>query len=692
MKLLTNSLIALSAAVLVYCSYYLYKELTSRVEKTGGEVIGSIVFKKKNASRRYTDSVIWEEIAQESDIYNYDAIRTMEYSSAVLTLKDGTKIELDQNTMLVVIMNDKVVNINFDQGGVTAQNASGSQSSITLNSKDASISLDKGNISVNSDESGMNIHLNSGAAKVSAGGKELAISSDESATLKNGVAESGKETYIPEFPGRNSYLVAFGKTRPVNFAWRSATAGEVTVEISLNNKFQTIYKSFKTKKNEYALELPAGDYYWRVTKGKLMSYPVKFTILSDGKPELTSPYSNQKITLTEGSEIVTFRWEKSRYAVNYEITAARDKNMKDIVLNLTSRINTISTDRFEPGTYYWSVKSIYSPGIISDSTVTGPGTFSIDKRQFALLRPTPLDPGQITVGNSFNLNWKGVQGAKNYKVEIASDPDFGKVLLTKTPPGTFTKINDKLPVGKYYWRINALRGDKTSEWSETAQLAVTEPVQISAVLPAAGAVLYNKPETVNFSWSDPNKGESYLFEMADSNDFRNLKESRETSSSDLTVKAPGDGIYFWRVKLRDKSGKTIAQSQVSDFTIPAELQIPVLTAPKDNSKITPGIRKRIRLEWVKIAGVSEYEVEIFQRVAGIDKSLTIYTVKTNYIELANEMLYKPGQFTWLVRARKTKGGKVTAFRESKKSFFEISEVELLPAPKLKTAPVLFNVK
>jgi hypothetical protein len=52
---------------------------------------------------------MWEEIAQESPVYNYDAIRTLEYSSAVISLNDGTSIELDQNTMLVVISAGRVL-------------------------------------------------------------------------------------------------------------------------------------------------------------------------------------------------------------------------------------------------------------------------------------------------------------------------------------------------------------------------------------------------------------------------------------------------------------------------------------------------------------------------------------------------------------------------------------------------------
>lgn len=366
MKYLANIVIAISIGFLGYCSYYLYKELTSHVDKKGGEVIGNIVFKKKNASRRYTDSVIWEDIAQESEIYNYDAIRTMEQSSAVLTLKDGTKIELDQNTMLVVIMTDKALNINFDKGGVTAQNTSGSQSSIVLNSKDASIALNKGDISVNSDDGGMDIHLNSGNAKVSAGGKELSITPDVAATLKNGVAESSNEELIPEYPKHNSHMVSFDKSMPVSFSWKSGATGEAKVEIALNNRFNPVQKSYTSRKPSLTAELPAGDYYWRVVKGKSVSRSVKFSILSDKKPELMTPYSNQKIVLTEGAENVTFRWDKSKYAVNYEITVARDKEMSDIALNLTSRINIISASQLEQGNYFWRVKSIYPEGMLAD--------------------------------------------------------------------------------------------------------------------------------------------------------------------------------------------------------------------------------------------------------------------------------------------------------------------------------------
>ncbi|HNX24117.1 MAG TPA: FecR family protein [Spirochaetota bacterium] len=690
MKYWTKSPIFLSVVFMVLCSYFLYRELTERIDKTEGEVIGTITFKKRSASRRYSDNVIWEEIEQESDIYNYDAIRTQEYSSAVVSLKDGTRIELDQNTLLVVILSDKGLNINFDKGGVSAQSGSGVNVPITLKSKDATIALDKGNISVNSSDAGMNIHVNSGSAKVAAQGKELNITSAETATLKDGVAESKKGSLFPEFPEHNSNLIAFGKFRAVKLSWRSEPQGEVSVEISHSSDFKNIVKSYKSGKSSLEINLPSGDYYWRITRGNITSHPVKFSILSDRKPDLITPHMNQKISVTEGAEIVTFRWGKSEYASAYELVAARDSKLSDVVLTLMSKINIISTPKLDAGKYYWAVRNIYPSGIISDPSLSGPSVFDVEKLKFVQTKPVPLDQGPVTTAGPFNLNWKGVQGSKGYKVDLSSDQDFNNILVTKNSGNTFVKIENKLPEGKYFWRVSALSGEKVSATSITAILTLIRPVQIIALSPQPGAVLFDKPDNVKFTWRDPNNGDKYVLEVSDRSDFRNVKQSYLSSIPEADLKTPGEGDHFWRVMLKDNSGNIIARSSVNEFSIPGDLRIPVQIIPKDNEKIIPGLKKRMRFEWVKIAGANEYEIEIFQRVAGVEKPFMIYSSKLNYIELTNQSMFNTGTYSWLVRAKEVHKGMVAASKESKKFHFEVEQVMLLPAPVVKNPGVIFK--
>jgi hypothetical protein len=673
-----------------FCSYFLYRELTERIDKTGGEVIGTITFKKKSASRRYSDNVIWEEIEQESDVFNYDAIRTQEYSSATVSLKDGTKIELDQNTLLVVILSEKGLNINFDKGGVSAQSGAGTKIPITLQSKDATIALDQGNVSVNSSDTGMNIYVNAGSAKVASMGKELNITPLEVAVIKNGVAESSKGSLFPVSPEHNANLISFVKERSVKFAWRSETPGEVRVEISHNNDFRNIVKSYKSVKSSMEINLPPGDYYWRVARAGVASHPLKFSILRDKKPELIAPHMNQRISVTEGSEIVSFQWEKSEYASSYELTASRDSKMTDVVLTLASRINIISTPKIDAGKYYWTVRSIYPPGITAESALTGPSFFEVEKLKFVQAKPVPLDHGPVTTAGPFDLSWKGVTGSKNYRVDLSSDTEFKNIIETKKSYNTFVKIEKKLPEGKYYWRISALNGEKVSATSVTAELILIRPAQIITLNPQPGAVLFDKPENLKFVWRDPNNGDRYTIEISDMRDFRNIRQSKTSSIPETDIKIPGKGSYFWRVILKDSAGNTIAQSAASDFFIPGDLRTPVQILPKDNDKVIPGMKKRLRFEWSKISEANEYEIEIYQRVAGVEKTFMIYSSKLNYIELSNQSIFRPGVYSWLVRAKEVRGGKVVASNESKKNYFNVEEVVLLPAPVVKNPGVIFK--
>ncbi len=690
MKFWTRFLVLLSLVGFGFCSYYLYREFTAQIEKKGGESIGTISFKKRIAARRYTDSVIWENIALDSAIYNYDAIRTQEYSSAVISLKDGTKIELDQNTMLVVILSEKGLNINYDRGGVSAQSGSGTVNPITLNSRDATISLDSGDVSVNSSGTGMDIAVNSGKAKVSAAGNDFEITPEQTATLKNGIIESKKVSLFPEKPEQNSYILAFNKTIPVSFAWRSEPRGEVRFELSRSAAFSRIIKSYKGSNENLQIKLVPGDYHWRIVRGNNKSRNIKFTVLADQKPNITTPYMDQQVVLTEGSEIVTFRWEKSRYASAYEITAARDHNMTDIVMKLSSRINTISTSGLDAGTYFLTVKSLYPSSIIPDSIISGPTRFTLGKMRFSLSRPVPLDPGPVTTAGPFLLNWKGVAGAKTYKVEIALDPDFKAIFFSKKTKNPFLKVDEKIAKGKYFWRVSALSGDSYSDTSITAHILVSEPVRIAAVLPQKGAVIPVAASVINFSWRDPNNGKKYLVEISESPDFGNVLKSLRSGKENITITNPGAGSFYWRIKLLDKRGSIIAGSPVSDFVVSREMKAPVPVMPKNNENILPGLNRSIRFKWSKSPGATEYEVEVFQRIAGVEKPLMIYTSSRNYLSQSNISMYKTGSYSWIVRAKRIKKGKLVAFKESRKSFFEVESADLLPPPQVKKVEVFFK--
>ncbi len=160
MKFWNKSFITILILLFLVCSYFLFEEITEHVKETGENAIGTIIFIKKSASRRYASNVIWEDVEQRTEIYNYDAISIPENSSAVIILKDNTKIDLDQNTMIVAILNDKVLSIDLEKGAISVKSGSGANGAINLKTKNSVILLEEGEIAVNSNNDSIKISLN----------------------------------------------------------------------------------------------------------------------------------------------------------------------------------------------------------------------------------------------------------------------------------------------------------------------------------------------------------------------------------------------------------------------------------------------------------------------------------------------------------------------------------------------------
>ncbi|MNS51185.1 hypothetical protein D3C72_838530 [compost metagenome] len=72
------------------------------------------------------------------------------------------------------------------------------------------------------------------------------------------------------------------------------------------------------------------------------------------------------------------------------------------------------------------------------------------------------------------LEWKKVEGATNYVVEISSTPDFSKVLLTKNIKGNRYLIKEQIPLGKIYWRVRAESptSNEFSDWTSQREFTV----------------------------------------------------------------------------------------------------------------------------------------------------------------------------------------------------------------------------
>lgn len=72
------------------------------------------------------------------------------------------------------------------------------------------------------------------------------------------------------------------------------------------------------------------------------------------------------------------------------------------------------------------------------------------------------------------LEWKKVEGASNYRIEISDKADFSRTLISKSISGNRYLIKEKVPLGRIYWRVRAeAKGDaEMSEWTEKREFTL----------------------------------------------------------------------------------------------------------------------------------------------------------------------------------------------------------------------------
>ena len=153
MKLSKSDILApfFGVSILAVLGYLLYMDLTGQSGPGNTEVIGKIVAKRNIAERKYSTQVIWNEIFKDSKVYNYDTVRTADQSETLIRLKDGTEITLNENSMILLSLSEKEVDIKFMQGTINARQtgAPGTKTQkVNIESGESKISLKDGAVSL----------------------------------------------------------------------------------------------------------------------------------------------------------------------------------------------------------------------------------------------------------------------------------------------------------------------------------------------------------------------------------------------------------------------------------------------------------------------------------------------------------------------------------------------------------------
>jgi hypothetical protein len=696
MKLLNREILLVAVCILMISGsvYSLYRELTGRITKSSADAIGTIVFKKKNAERKYAEFVIWEDIAGNSPVFNYDSIRTFRDSAAYIHLKNGAEISLDEDTMIVLVADEKGVKISFDKGTVSAKNTASGAANISFNTKDVSISVNKGELALKKTENDLDINVSSGDALVDSGkGEVKKIESNVNAHITNGKTEVRKIRVIPELPADSTFFITYRTADTVEFKWKSEVKGDDTVQVAKDAGFRVIVQSAAGNNNHAAVQLPAGDYYWRVVSGGEISPVKKFTLIKDSVTEYVYPSADELTAVTGDEEPVNFKWSGSLYASGYDLELAQDRDMIKSLKKIHVKINSASVAGLPAGYLWWKVNRIYPESfkVLDNSKRVIP--FRLERRTVTRVKPKPLHDREMkstTFNENIIFSWEGGKGVKNYKVDLSKESDFKNIIRSQAITTAFYNAG-KIPEGSYYWRVSADYGYGEPMVSDTVHLTVSPPVPVTYIFPGNGSVLDSASGQVKFTWQDLSEAGNYLFELSPDPEFKNRIVSVRIDVKNFTVKNPGNGKYYWRVSIIDRNGSYIAKGGNSLFVIHEILARPVALYPPSPGVINLDDTDVIKFQWERVEGAESYEIQVYQRISGTDRPLFVKDTEGTKYEFRNFAVLNPGTIVWVVKARKTVNGKITATSESPRNYFVLKVNENITAPKY-SAPDTIYVK
>ncbi len=163
----SNTLVPVAGAVIIAVfSLLLYFDMKGGRTSSQSEEIGTIVFKRQTAQRKYAEQVVWDDLAQSVPVYNYDTIRTADMSEAVIKLKDGTEIALNENSMILLVMSSDDASVEFMRGSIAA-NRDDTGRKLNITAGGAVVSLGEGALNLARGRGeGLDVTLNRGSALV----------------------------------------------------------------------------------------------------------------------------------------------------------------------------------------------------------------------------------------------------------------------------------------------------------------------------------------------------------------------------------------------------------------------------------------------------------------------------------------------------------------------------------------------
>ncbi|MDR2733554.1 MAG: FecR family protein [Spirochaetota bacterium] len=675
--------------IFVVFGYALYADLTARIEKTDGEPIGELIQKRRVAQRQYDGQVIWQTIPERSIVYVNDSIYTGVNSEAWIDLDDGTRINLDEETLIKLVRTGRGLGLDFKHGGVSKMTSGREEEKDTgfqITSGDVVLSLGKANAvfrrGASSDD--FTVDVVQGEAILEKRGMRVAVAENEQASVNAGTAapDIRKVRFSPT--GGGGLVLSREKTVAHTLSWQTSEPMEVVLELARNTTFSLGFVRYTTRDTAMTLNMSEGNWYWRLRDpGGNLSRTERTLILPIQEVQPLSPERGARITYLRKLPLVTIQWSGDDSANSYTLEISRNADFSDGVFNLRSRVNSIAIDALPQGTYWWRVQAHYAAAP-QDPPACPPSYFVIEQVDSA----PPIEVSQTGTISTLQLeseqvavSWRGNPEYAQYRVELAKTSDFSTPVYSENTTANFSRLRSDLPEDTYHWRVTALDAQGTVlARSPGAVVEVRSPRPVILVTPGADAALVSDGESlrVNFSWNDPNRANKARFELANDASFLALQRNLVINGNTQGITLP-PGEYFWRVTVLNAGGAPAADTASRKFFISATLPSPVLRTPAPGTVVDMRLQNSIRFSWDRVPRANAYRISLYQYTGNaLQKRSEDRVEGTDFVFTRLHYLDR-GRFMWEVEALLLENAKIRTTSNPARSDFSVLLPELKKA-------------
>jgi hypothetical protein len=378
-----------------------------------------------------------------------------------------------------------------------------------------------------------------------------------------------------------------------------------------------------------------------------------------GSGAVATPTAGDYLSPSGGVSVSTtplFTWRPIAGANSYWVIVSRDASFTTIVDYAFTQIPAYAprngssprTYADETTLYYWAILPAAAANgtqASGDPLHSSPGNFQKRTPPPTLLSPSK---GSVLAGARPQFQWTPAPGARNYRIQVSTDPNFGSSFLdnVETPSTSYVSVTTYPAQATLYWRVQANDETNTAlDWSETGTFRWLLP----APTPAADNL--KQSDTIPaWRWSAVPGAVGYDLQVAKPNGGTQLFQKLPTPAA-VPTQLSGTGVFRWQVRSefpRNSGGIiTSAWSPAASFTR-------TIPPPTGARAVVSG--SSLLFRWQPRPGIKSYRVEV---AAKPDFSAKVDSESTEAPLLAPTLYQggyaKGGTFYWHVAATDADG-------------------------------------